>query len=113
MVVDVKSGESGSGARDSRMHSNVLESQKYPEAVFTPDRIEGKLAIQGTATVKVHGIFRIHGADHEITANADANAMADRLDVHITFDVPYVAWGVKDPSNFLHNRGQPDGADVD
>jgi polyisoprenoid-binding protein YceI len=106
VVVDVKSGESGSGARDSRMHSNVLESQKYPEAVFTPDRIEGKLAMQGTSAVKVHGIFRIHGADHEITANADANAMGDRLGVHITFDVPYVAWGMKDPSNFLLKVGK-------
>ena len=36
VVVDVSSGESGSSARDQRMHSNVLESAKYPEAVFAP-----------------------------------------------------------------------------
>ena len=106
VVVDVKSGESGSSARDSRMHANVLESQKYPDAVFTPDRIEGKVAMQGTSTVKVHGIFRIHGADHEVTANTDVKATGDRLDVHITFDVPYVAWGMKDPSNFLLKVGK-------
>lgn len=101
VVVDVKSGESGSGARDSRMHSNVLESEKYPEAVFTPDRIEGTLAMTGPSSVKVHGIFRIHGADHEITMNADVNAANERMDAHLTFDIPYVAWGMKDPSNFL------------
>ena len=31
VVVDATSGESGSSARDSRMHKNVLESAKYPE----------------------------------------------------------------------------------
>src|SRR5438067_1613725 len=31
VVVDVTSGESGSGARDGRMHKSVLESAKYPE----------------------------------------------------------------------------------
>ena len=38
VVIDATSGESGSNARDSRMHANVLESKKYPEAVFAPDR---------------------------------------------------------------------------
>jgi polyisoprenoid-binding protein YceI len=34
IVVDVASGDSGSGTRDSRVHANVLESGKYPEASF-------------------------------------------------------------------------------
>src|SRR3974390_2960546 len=38
VVVDVTSGNSGSAARDSRMHTNVLESTKYPEATFVPNR---------------------------------------------------------------------------
>jgi polyisoprenoid-binding protein YceI len=106
VVVDVASGESGSGARDSKMHSSVLESAKYPEAVFTPDRIDGKLAMTGASHVQVHGTFRIHGAEHEITMNADVKVADRKMDVHITFDVPYVAWGMKDPSNFLLRVGK-------
>src|SRR4051812_1628691 len=45
VVVDVTSGNSGSDARDSRMHANVLESKKFPEAVFTPDHVEGALVV--------------------------------------------------------------------
>ena len=31
IVVDATSGQSGSAARDRRMHSNILESERYPE----------------------------------------------------------------------------------
>src|SRR5260370_14097905 len=44
VVVDTASGDSGSSARDKRMHQNVLESSKYADGVFKPDRLEGTLA---------------------------------------------------------------------
>ena len=113
VVVDVASGESGSGARDSRMQANVLESGKYPEAVFTPDRIEGKLGLTGESQVRVHGVFRIHGADHEMTMNAAVKGVGDRMDLRITFEVPYVAWGMKDPSNFLLKVGTTVGMSIE
>jgi polyisoprenoid-binding protein YceI len=101
VVVDVASGNSGSDARDSRMHANVLESKKFPEAVFTPDHVEGALSLPGASTVKVHGTFTIHGVPHEITMNVQTSVSADRLHATMAFDIPYVAWGMKDPSNFL------------
>ncbi len=101
VVIDVTSGNSDNEARDRRMHANVLESAKYPEAVFTPDRIEGRLAVPGASKVKLHGVFVIHGATHEITMDVEAKAADDRMNAAISFEVPYVAWGMKDPSNFL------------
>jgi len=101
VVVDVTSGDSGSTARDSRMHANVLESKKYPEAVFAPDRIEGAFPVPGTSNLKVHGTFTIHGAPHEMTMDVQASANTDRIRATMAFDIPYVAWGMKDPSTFL------------
>jgi polyisoprenoid-binding protein YceI len=101
VIVDVASGNSGSDARDSRMHASVLESKKFPEAVFTPDRIEGALSIPGASTIKVHGTFTIHGAPHEITMNVQTSGSVDRLHAVMTFDIPYVTWGMKDPSTFI------------
>jgi polyisoprenoid-binding protein YceI len=101
VVVDVPSGNSGSDARDHRMHANVLESAKYPEATFTPDRIEGALTVPGTSGVKVHGVFTIHGGSHEVTIATQATTTPDQLHAVLTFDIPYVAWGMKDPSNML------------
>ena len=51
------------GMRDRKMHKEVLESERYPEISFRPDRVEGPVASQGKSSVKVHGMFRIHGVD--------------------------------------------------
>jgi polyisoprenoid-binding protein YceI len=90
LVVDATSGASGSGARDRNMHKNVLESARYPEIVFRPDRVEGKVTLEGTSHVGLHGMFSIHGAEHEIT-----------LPAAIAFAVPYVQWGMKNPSTLF------------
>ena len=44
IVVDAASGNSGSGARDRKMHKEILESAQYSEITFRPDRVEGKSA---------------------------------------------------------------------
>ena len=98
MVVDATSGESGNTQRDSRMHKTVLESAKFPEVSFAPDRVEGKLEAAGTSNVRLHGVFKIHGAAHEITVPVQVTARPDQLATTLKFDVPYVAWGMKDPS---------------
>lgn len=101
VAVDVTSGQSGSEARDHKMHANVLQSARYPEAVFVPRGIEGKLALPGASNLRMPGTLTMHGAAHEITAEVQTTATADEIRAVITFDIPYVAWGMKDPSNFL------------
>jgi polyisoprenoid-binding protein YceI len=101
VVVDVASGNTDSDARDSRMHAVVLESKKYPEAVFAPDRVEGPLSVPGTSSVKMHGIMTIHGAAHDITVDVRTSGTEDQFRATIALGIPFVAWGMKDPGNFL------------
>lgn len=101
IVVDAKSGTSGSGMRDRKMHREVLESEHYPEISFTPDRVEGPVASTGKSLVKVHGIFRIHGADREITVPADVDISGGRWSATVHFTVPYAKWGMKNPSTLF------------
>lgn len=101
IVIDVASGDSGSAARDRRMHKDILESAKYPEAVFVPDRIDGALAPEGTSQVDAHGLFKIHGAEHELTMHLEVQANAGQYTASAHFTIPYVKWGMKNPSNFL------------
>ena len=101
MVIDVPSGISGNGSRDKRMHKEILESQKYPEAVFTPDHVRGQIAPEGTSEIDVHGNFRIHGADHEMTIHFQVQANGSQYIATGHFLIPYVQWGMKNPSNFL------------
>jgi len=101
IVVNATSGESGNGMRDSKMQRDVLESQRYPEIVFRADRVEGAVALQGKSSVKVHGIFNIHGADHELTVPAEVEMSSDRWSATLHFAVPYAKWGMKNPSTFF------------
>ena len=101
LVVDATSGASGSGARDRNMHKNVLESARYPEIVFRPDRVEGKVAPQGASKVTLHGIFSIHGAEHDITLPVEVEAAGGQYTAAIRFVVPYVQWGMKNPSTLF------------
>lgn len=101
IVVDAGSGASGSGARDRKMHKEVLESSRYPEIVFHPDKIEGGVASQGKSSVKVHGMFNIHGVDHEMTVPAEVEMSADHWTATVHFTVPYAKWGMKNPSTLF------------
>jgi len=101
IVVDAKSGESGSSTRDRKMHKEVLESEQYPEISFRPDKIEGPVASQGKSSVQVHGMFSIHGVDKEITVPADVEMSADHWTAAVHFTVPYAKWGMKNPSTLF------------
>jgi polyisoprenoid-binding protein YceI len=101
LVVDAASGESGSPARDKRMHASILESAKYPEIVFRPDRVDGKVAPEGRSEVQVHGVFAIHGVEHEMLVPATVGAADGQYNVTVTFEVPYVKWCMKNPSTLM------------
>jgi polyisoprenoid-binding protein YceI len=101
IVVNATSGESRNKSRDARMHKEILETDKYPEVVFRPTQMEGKVAPSGPSDCKVHGIFSIHGVDHEIVVPVHAEFVGDHWKETSQFEVPYVSWGIKDPSNFL------------
>jgi len=101
IVVDAASGKSGNEDRDHDMHRKVLESQKFPEIVFLPERIEGQIPPQGDFRVTVHGLFRLHGADHEATFDVQARRKADGIALTLQFAIPYVQWGLKNPSKLF------------
>jgi polyisoprenoid-binding protein YceI len=112
-VVDAASGESGNGARDKRMHQSILESQKFPEIVFVPSRVRGGVNQSGESKVEIDGTFTIHGASHPLTATAVVNASGDRLQAKVHFVVPYVAWGMKNPSTLFLRCSESVEIDLD
>jgi len=101
IVVDAISGESGNHTRDGKMQKEILESARYPDIVFLPKHVSGNLPAQGASTLQVQGVFRIHGGDHDLTLSLPVQADGSRATATTTFDVPYEAWGMKNPSTFL------------
>ncbi len=101
IIIDAKSGHTGNGMRDRKMHKDVLESEQYPEISFRPDRVIGALALQGKSSVKVHGIFRIHGVDREIEVPAEVQMLGGNWSAHVHFTIPYAKWGLQNPSTLF------------
>ena|ERR1700678_2886896 len=111
IIVDAKSGETGNGMRDRKMHREVLESDKFPEAAFRPDHVDGAVSLSGKSTVRVHGIFSIHGSEHELIAPAEVEMFPDHWKATFHFSLPYVSWGMKNPSTLFLRVSE--SADID
>lgn len=101
LVVDATSGESGNSGRDAKMHKDILESRTYPEITFAPVGVEGTVQMQGDSQVQVKGTFRLHGQDHDIAIPVEVRISGSDFILDTTFSVPYLSWGLKNPSTFI------------
>ncbi len=102
ILVDATTGESGNRDRDKRMHDEVLESNRYPAIFFHPTQIKGAFKPgEATQQLEAQGTFNIHGADHALELPVKVETADDRVTATTRFTVPYVAWGMKNPSKFL------------
>ena len=101
IIVDARSGDSGIAARDSRMKDSVLEVQKYPEITFTPQQVTGRLGTDGQFQAKLQGVLTLHGSGHQIVMEVKGRLAGDSLIAASHFSVPYVEWGMEDPSVLL------------
>lgn len=98
IVVDAKSGDSGIDSRDNRMKNSVLEVQKYPEITFTPSYVSGHLKKDDQFEASLHGIINLHGSSHSIVMEVQGRLDGDSLVAKSHFSIPYVEWGMENPS---------------
>lgn len=101
IVVDAASGESGNDSRDSKMHNEVLESSKFTEVIFRPERVEDTVKSGGNSALTVYGAFSLHGAEHAFSAPVQVDLQDRAWKASTSFGVPFLDWGLKNPSNFL------------
>ena len=113
IVVDAGSGESGDSGRDKRMQSAVLESAQYPTITFRPTHIDGKIDLAAAGSVVVDGILNLHGQDHPMKITVDLHPQGDGVALATHFTVPFVAWGLKDPSTFVFRTDKQVTLDVE
>ena len=109
LVVTAASGDSGSQSRDHKMTREVLEAEKYPEIVFTPQKMKGSLAPSGSSEFQLEGIMTLHGQQHPMTLDVKARVEGQVLTADTSFAIPYIEWGLKNPSAlFLRVNRQVD-----
>jgi len=100
ITIDAGSGQSGNSMRDFRMRNSILEVNKYPEITFIPRRAEFGDVPRGQSSLPVSlvGLIAIHGSSHELTLPLTIARHGDDFTVNTHFVVPYVSWGMEDPS---------------
>jgi len=101
LVVNAASGESGNESRDKKMHQSILESGRFAEVVFTPDKVIGAVATEGKSTIQVYGNFVLHGSAHEFTMPVEVEMKGGQAITSTHFSVPFIKWGLKNPSTFM------------
>jgi polyisoprenoid-binding protein YceI len=101
VVVDASSGNSGETIRDARMSAGILEAPRFPEISFAPQQVQSHGDPQGEFAVKVRGLMSLHGIQHDFTVDALVRRGANDAAIHCSFVIPYVEWGLKDPSILL------------
>lgn len=101
IVVDAASGDSGSAARDKKMKKDELKVQAFPSVIFEPGSFTGTLADSGTSQIQVQGVFTLVGKPHPLTVPMTVQVDGSQCTATGSFTVPYVEWGLKDPSMFL------------
>ena len=101
IVVDASSGNSGNGIRDGKMKKEVLETERYPDIVFAAKHVSGFVPGQQSLTMQVAGNFTVHGGTHDLTLTVPVVVKSDAIEAHIKFDVPYVDWGMRNPSTLF------------
>jgi polyisoprenoid-binding protein YceI len=101
VVVAAGSGNSGDQGRDKKMNSDVLDVARFAEISFVPKSYQGSIASTGDSTIQVTGVFTLHGTPHDLTVPMQIHIEGTALTAKTKFQVPYVQWGLKDPSIFI------------
>ena len=92
------SGKTGNSTRDKRMNKEILQVEQYAHVVFAPKTYTGTISPSGDSTIQVTGTFTLMDRPHEITVPMLVHLETGRATVKAHFEIPYVQWGLKDPS---------------
>jgi polyisoprenoid-binding protein YceI len=98
ITVDAASGRSDNSGRDKKMTADQMKAQVFPSVTFAPTRFTGQVKEGGDSNVQVQGTFTLLGQPHQITVPMTVHVDNGHYTAAGGFVVPYVSWGMKDPS---------------
>jgi len=98
VVVLSGSGKTGNDSRDKKMNKDILKVEQYATVSFEPKTYTGAIALSGDSNLQVTGVFTLLGTPHEITIPILVHLEGTTATAKAHFVVPYVQWGLKNPS---------------
>ena len=98
LEIDAGQTATGNKRRDKTMHAKVLESVDHPLISFTAERYEGRLPEHGHGDLKLYGKMLLAGHEHDTFLPISVEVEGDHFSGTSDVDVPFVEWGLHDPS---------------
>jgi len=123
--IDARKMTTDNQMRDEKMRREVLETHLFPEVVFRPTKLdllseaseprtlppEGRGEDTGSSKTSARGAryfsgqllgtLEIHGSRHRLELPVEISVQATRMNLKGRFTIPYVEWGMQDPSVFV------------
>jgi len=103
------SGKTGNDSRDKKMNKDILKVDQYTTVSFAPKTYSGTIAPSGESTIQVSGVFTLLGDPHDLTIPMQIHMDGSKATARAQFVVPYVQWGLKNPS-FMFWKAENDVA---
>jgi hypothetical protein len=103
------SGKTGNDRRDKKMTKDILEVNQFATVSFAPKAYTGTIVASGDSTIQVSGVFTLLGTAHDLTVPMQIHIEGLKATAKGQFVVPYVQWGLKNPS-FLFWKAENDVA---
>jgi polyisoprenoid-binding protein YceI len=98
VVVAAGSGNTGNGSRDKKMKNDILKVDQFTTVSFAAKTYTGTIAPLGDSTIQVSGVFTLLGTPHDLTIPMQIHMERSKATAKARFVVPYVQWGLKNPS---------------
>jgi polyisoprenoid-binding protein YceI len=109
VIVAAGSGKMGNDSRDKKMNKDILKVDQFATVSFAPKTYNGMIAALGDSTIQVSGLFTLLGTAHDLTIPMQIHVDGTKATAKAQFVVPYVQWGLKNPS-FLIWKAENDVA---
>ena len=91
-------GKTGNDSRDRKMNQDILKVEQYATVSFEPKTYSGIITPSGDSAIQVSGVFTLLGMSHEIAVPVLVHLDGAGATARAHFAVPYVQWGLKNPS---------------
>ena len=98
VIVAAGSGKTGNDSRDKKMNKDILKVAQFATVSFAPKAYNGTIAASGDSTIQVSGVFTLLGTAHDLSIPMQIHLDGSKATAKGQFNVPYVQWGLKNPS---------------
>ena len=113
VVVAAGSGKTGNDSRDRKMNKDILKVQQYSTITFSPKSYTGAIAPSGDSAIQVAGLLTLLGTPHDISVPMHVHIDGAGCTAKTHFMIPYVQWGLKNPSFLIWKADDDVAIDLD